>query len=138
MRWGNGGWTSRAAACSAPRSYPASSTARRAPGVPGACRCVLLSNSSKEVCLEAPLAREPQRIRVIDEVGVDLFVLQARIQALEERHADAEAVQQVFVARTAVDVRERRVVDVDLEVDVVEVIADLAEQLDRTERDRPD
>src|SRR5687768_9207830 len=97
----------RAAACSAPRSYRASSTARRAPGVPGACQCELPSRK-----LEAPGAGEPQRVGVIDEVRVDLLVLEPRVQALEQGHADAEAVQQVLIARAAIHVRERRVVEV--------------------------
>src|SRR6185295_9463429 len=130
MSWENGGWTNRAAAGNAPRRFPASSKARRALGVPGACQSGLQSSQS----LEAPLTREPDRVRIVDAAGVDSLVLEPCVEVLEERHANAAAVQQVLIARARVEAR--TVVEIDLRVDVVEVVTDLAEQLDRAQRNR--
>src|SRR5262245_43654308 len=57
---------------------------------------------------------------------------------LEESRADTDAVDEILIALARVDVRLEGIVDVDPQIRVVEVITGLAEELDRTDRDRAD
>src|SRR5690349_6700275 len=68
-----------------------------------------LPSAGSPMALEAPLPGQPERVGIIHSLQIDLLVFQLRVQAIEERHADARAVKHIFAAVAAIDVR---VVDV--------------------------
>src|SRR5688572_27251306 len=90
---------------------------------------------------EAPGARQPQHVRVVDLVDVHQLVLELRVEVLEEGDARADAVHDrlaVVVAFDDVAVARTDVLEVDLQVDVMEVVTDLGRQLEDAERQRAD
>src|SRR4029078_11736308 len=100
----------------------------------------VLSNAPAAVALvsdavsEAPFSREPDGIGVIDLRNVDTLVGETRVQVPEEREAQAGAIDEVLVvAGHGTDFLASR-----FDLQVVEEVAHLREELERTERQRPD
>jgi hypothetical protein len=65
-------------------------------------------------------------------VGVHALVFRAQIQMPEQRDAESAAVQEIRTAVLGLQKRAGR--EIDARIEVIEVIADLAEQFQRTER----
>src|SRR5690606_10655932 len=83
---------------------------------------------------EAPCAAQPDCVQIVYDVGIELLVFEPDVQPLEERHAYSSAIRPRFLARIGPKYIPTQVVEIDAQIDVVEVVAELRKELHRAER----
>src|SRR5688572_7534807 len=114
----------------------------------GKCRSTIARTTSDAEPLrertansESPSSVQPHCVNVIQLVDVEHLVLQIYVDVIDEGHTGGNAVRERLAALVTVEhiaISTTDVVEVDVQLDVVEVVAELCRQLEDRDRQRAD